>query len=108
MLQSGETVSALKTTIRDNLIVELTIVPVQGKGLMVSVMRDITEQERARSSLVHLRAETLERTQAVIKKQMRVAHEIAGLLGETTAETKVLLSELRRLMQEDSDSETTG
>ncbi|MGQ9681181.1 MAG: [Fe-Fe] hydrogenase large subunit C-terminal domain-containing protein [Anaerolineae bacterium] len=106
--QTGETVSALKTAIRDNLIVELTIVPVRGKGLMVSVMRDITEQEKARASLAHLRSETLERTQAVIKKQMRVAHEIAGLLGETTAETKVLLSELRRLMQEDSGSETTG
>ena len=107
-LREGETVSALKTPIRDNLIVELTIVPVRGKGLMVAVMRDITEQEKARASLAHLRSETLERTQAVIKKQMRVAHEIAGLLGETTAETKVLLSELRRLMQEDSGSETTG
>lgn len=106
--ETGHALTAVKTTIRADLIAELTVVPVPRKELMVAVLRDITEQERARAALGHLRAETLERTQAVIKKQMRVAHEIAGLLGETTAETKVLLSELRRLMEEDAGGETTG
>jgi uncharacterized Fe-S cluster-containing protein len=39
--------------------------------------------------------ETVEMAQKVIDKQMMVAQEIAGLLGETTAETKVTLSKLR-------------
>ena len=36
--------------------------------------------------------------QRVIDKQMRVAHEIAGLLGETTAETKVTLTKLQKIV----------
>ncbi len=108
VLRQGEMQLVQHCQLRDDLIVEMTVVPVQGKGMLVGVLRDITTRERARTAQSHLRAETLERTQAVITKQMRVAHEIAGLLGETTAETKVLLSELRRLLEKDADGEAAG
>lgn len=85
--------------LRDDLIVEETIVPVRGENLMVAILRDVTERERQRKELERIRAETLARSQEVIKQQMRVAHEIAGLLGETTAETKVLLTQLARLIE---------
>ena len=42
-----------------------------------------------------MKVETIEMAQKVIDKQMLVAQEIAGLLGETTAETKVTLTKLR-------------
>ena len=45
-----------------------------------------------------VREKTLETTDAVIKKQMRVAQEIASLLGETTAETKVALLKLKNTL----------
>jgi len=106
--ESGQPVMSEKERLRDDLIVDLAVIPVAGKGLLVAVLRDITDQERARANLAHLREETMERTQAVITKQMRVAHEIAGLLGETTAETKVLLTELRRLLEKDAGSEAAG
>lgn len=108
VLRQGQLQLAHQVQLRPDLIVEMTVVPVQGKGLLVGVLRDITGQEKARAALAHLRTETLERTQAVITKQMRVAHEIAGLLGETTAETKVLLTELRRLLEKDASGEATG
>ena len=44
---------------------------------------------------------TVEAAQMVIEKQMMVAQEIAGLLGETTAETKATLNQLKRSMLED-------
>ena len=88
---------------RGELLVEASIVLVQSNNLMVAVLRDVTERERARVELERIRAEAIERSQEVINKQMCVAHEIAGLLGETTAETKILLRQLTRLM-EDSDS----
>ena len=53
-----------------------------------------------------MRMETLSTTDDVIKKQMRVAQEIASLLGETTAETKVALLKLKKtLMQEEEERE---
>lgn len=87
------------------LIVEKTIVPVAGPStqgghqLMLAIFRDVTEREQQRHELETLRTETLQRTQEVITKQMRVAHEIAGLLGETTAETKVVLTQLSKLLR---------
>jgi len=86
--------------LRDDLTVDQSIVPVGGENLMVAILRDVTESEHQREELERIRSETLNRTQEVINKQMRVAHEIAGLLGETTAETKTLLARLARLMQE--------
>jgi PAS domain S-box-containing protein len=88
-----------------DLIVEKTIVPVAGPSgkrnshnLMLAIFRDVTEREQQRQDLETLRAETVQRTQEVISRQMRVAHEIAGLLGETTAETKVVLTQLTKLL----------
>ena len=44
--------------------------------------------------------------QRVIDKQMMVAQEIAGLLGETTAETKVTLTKLRDSILFDGEEES--
>ena len=46
------------------------------------------------------KAETINKAHQVIHQQMRVAQEIAGLLGETTAETKAALFELIKLAGE--------
>lgn len=51
-----------------------------------------------------MRAETLEKAQEVINKQMRVAQEIAGLLGEVTADSKMLLLNLIKLVQGEEES----
>jgi uncharacterized Fe-S cluster-containing protein len=59
---------------------------------------DITVNELKKEELEKVKKETLIRTQEVIDKQMRVAQEIAGLLGETTAETKMSLKSLRDLL----------
>jgi PAS domain S-box-containing protein len=92
---------------KGEIVVEETVVPVlgpsaagdpEGRSLMVAILRDVTAREQEQRELELIRAETLRRTQEVIGRQMRVAHEIAGLLGETTAETKVVLSQLTRLL----------
>ena len=43
--------------------------------------------------------------QTVINKQMTVVQEIGRLLGETTAETKVILSRVKNLINEDNSSD---
>ena len=64
----------------------------------VGIFTDITEAESNRKELDRVKAETLVTCQQVIEKQMRVAQEIASLLGETTAETKVGLNKLKTLV----------
>lgn len=65
---------------------------------ILSVMTDITQSEKSRQELAKVKEKTLMTCQEVINKQMRVAQEIASLLGETTAETKVNLNRLKEIV----------
>ena len=86
--------------IRPDLIVEQSVVPVHGQSLMVAILRDVTDQRKQHQELEHIRRESLARTREVVRNQMLVAHEIAQLLGETTAESRVALSRLAKLLEE--------
>jgi DNA-binding response OmpR family regulator/HAMP domain-containing protein len=70
------------------------------EDLRVLMLLDITETVMKDQQADVLKAETINKAQQVIHQQMRVAQEIAGLLGETTAETKAALYELMKLARE--------
>ena len=72
-----------------------SIVYIESIESVLVTYQDITKEEKAKLQHYNLKMETVEMAQKVIDKQMMVAQEIAGLLGETTAETKVTLSKLR-------------
>jgi transcriptional regulator with PAS, ATPase and Fis domain len=98
---SGKPALGRRTRYRDDLVVAESVVPAEGMNLIVGIMHDVTYEEEQEAELTRLRESAIAQAQEVIHKQMRVAHEIASLLGETTAETKVQLSRLINLMQED-------
>ncbi len=75
------------------------IVYLEKHSIILVTMDDIMEEERNKIELMNVRENTLNAAQDVIEKQMRVAHEIASLLGETTAETKVTLTKLKKFIQ---------
>lgn len=77
------------------------LVSVPEQEMLLGIFVDVADEVRRQQELAQLKEATLTRAQEVIDKQMRVAQEIAGLLGETTAETKVLLTKLIKLMQDD-------
>ncbi|UCE99745.1 MAG: PAS domain-containing protein [Planctomycetota bacterium] len=77
------------------------IFPIEGENLYCGIFIDISEEEKARKDFLDLQAQTLKRAQEVISRQMQTAQEIASLLGETTAETKVLLMKLMSLYQKE-------
>ena len=72
-----------------------SIIYIESLESVLVTYQDITREEKAKEQHYNLKMETVEMAQKVIDKQMMVAQEIAGLLGETTAETKVTLSKLR-------------
>ncbi|MBO8136833.1 MAG: 4Fe-4S dicluster domain-containing protein [Desulfotomaculum sp.] len=77
------------------------IFPVQPENLVVGIFIDITEEKRQREQFELIKNQTIVQAQEVIEKQMKVAQEIAGLLGEATAESKIQLSRLIKLMRKD-------
>ena len=55
----------------------------------------MTAEAKERESREAMSRTTMEITDKVIEKQMRAVQEIASLLGETTAETKIALTKLK-------------
>lgn len=74
------------------------IMKIEDLKLYVGIFTDITEVENSREELMRVKERTLETCQKVIDNQMRVAQEIASLLGETTAETKIGLNKLKKIV----------
>ena len=68
---------------------------IKNNSILVAIMTDITSNEKNKEELEIVKEETLNICQKVIDKQMRVAQNIASILGETTAETKVNLNRLK-------------
>jgi len=77
------------------------IFPIEGEDLYCGIFIDISEEEKARKDFLELKEQTLKRAQEVISRHMQTVQEIARLLGETTAETKVLLTKLISLYKEE-------
>lgn len=75
------------------------------KNLYMAIFEDITEQEKKRLELETMKQETLEKANQVINNQMMVAQQIAGLLGETTAETKITLLNLIKQFEREKELE---
>lgn len=70
-------------------------------GNLICVMRDITNEEAERRKKDELREQTVSIADKVVEKQMRVVQEIASLLGETTAETKIALTKLKESIKDE-------
>lgn len=98
---TGRPVMGKARRLREDIVAEQNIVRVEGQPLMIAIIRDLSRREKEREKYKSIRKETLERTREVVSKQMRVAHEIAHLLGETTAESKATFIHLAKLLEEE-------
>lgn len=84
-----------------DMIASEMVFPVADEGIIIGIYININEEVLRQQKQLNVKSETLGKARQVIDKQMRVAQEIAGLLGETTAETKVLLTRLISLYDEE-------
>ena len=75
--------------------IEQTIVPAEDGRMLLGIIRDITREEESRRQREEISRQTVEVADKVVDKQMRIVQEIASLLGETAAETKIALSKLK-------------
>jgi len=85
------------------LIVYERIIYLPKNKILFGILNDITDDELKKEQIVNFKMNTLETADKVIEKQMRVAQEIAGLLGETTAETKAALLKLKKVVLEENE-----
>lgn len=82
---------------------EITCIKVDIGANYIIFIKDITAGMEQKAEMQKMREETLKTTQEVIDNQMRVAQEIASLLGETTGQTKVALTKLKKTISSGGD-----
>ena len=93
---SGRSVRNQKTYLAEyKKYVEQTVVYDQDSRMLIGIMRDITDDEADREKKARINKQTVEVADTVVEKQMRIVQEIASLLGETAAETKIALTKLK-------------
>ncbi len=81
--------------------VEQSVIYDKDSHLLVSIMRDVTDEETQREKKENISRQTIEVADKVVDKQMRIVQEIASLLGETAAETKIALAKLKESIQDE-------
>lgn len=95
-IDSGHRVENKRTYLADyDKYVEKTIIPDKDYHIIICILRDVTAEEREKELKERIGAETIEVADRVVEKQMRIVQEIASLLGETAAETKIALTKLK-------------
>ena len=96
VLRTGKCVMAEKVYLAEyRKFVEQTVVHDKDSHMLICIMRDITEEEHDRERKESISRQTVEVADKVVDKQMRIVQEIASLLGETAAETKIALAKLK-------------
>lgn len=102
VLSSGRSVKNTRIYLAEyERYVEETIVYDKEYRLLICIMRDITDEENAREKKESVNKKTVEIADKVVDKQMRIVQEIASLLGETAAETKIALTKLKETIADE-------
>lgn len=83
--------------------VKMLMFAIPAQKLAACVLVDMTKEEQQRRELLRIREEALRNVGLVVDKHMKVAQEIASLLGETTAETKINLLKLAAMLKQESE-----
>ena len=81
--------------------VEQSVIYDKDSHLLIGIMRDVTDEQTEREKKESISRQTVEVADKVVDKQMRIVQEIASLLGETAAETKIALAKLKESIQDE-------
>jgi len=102
VLQTGISIHNKRTYLTEyRKFVEETIIYDPEYRSLLCIMRDITSEEEQREKKDEICRSTIEVADKVVEKQMRIVQEIASLLGETAAETKIALTKLKESVQDE-------
>ncbi|MBD2424789.1 PAS domain-containing protein [Phormidium sp. FACHB-1136] len=85
-----------------DLLVNQVIFPIPDEGIIACIMADYSHQLTERRELMAIKETTIKQVNQVVDNQMKVVQEIAGLLGETTAQTKVSLLKIVQMLQHEA------
>ena len=103
-VEKNEVIHNVRIAFKDlGLWTQQTIQPLEAGVSFVAFINDITASEKQREQFNSVKRDLLNNANQVIDEQMRTAQEIASLLGETTAATKITLLNLMKEFEREKE-----
>lgn len=86
-----------------NVYLEQVFLYDKANSVVICIMKNITKEKQRKSQLMKAKTQAANMADDIVERQQRIAHEIASLLGETVAETKVAISDLKETILMDQE-----
>jgi len=100
--QNGKSIKDKRKYLAEyNKYIDETIIHDKDYRILICIMRDVTLEEKDKEKKEEISKQTIEIADKVVDKQMRIVQEIASLLGETAAETKIALTKLKESIKDE-------
>lgn len=74
-------------------------------GIVICIMKNITKEKQKQNQLMRHKTQVASMADDIVEEQLRIVHEIASLLGESAAETKVAVSELKEAVMMENEEQ---
>ena len=74
---------------------EQTFLYDRNNSIIICIMKDITQARQKKNTAMQSKMQAAAMADDIADRQLRVVHEIAALLGETAAETKIAIHDLK-------------
>jgi uncharacterized ferredoxin-like protein len=103
-MASGQEQSKKKAFLSDyNIYLNMSFQRDFASDIIVVTMEDISKEKRVHRQAMEARMQAAALADDIVDRQLRIVHEIAYLLGETAAETKVAVSDLKKTILMDEE-----
>lgn len=104
LISSGEETLTKRAYLTDyKIYLEQTYQFDKGNGVIVVTLKDITNEKAQKRQNMQAKIQAAAMADSIVDKHLRTVHEIAFLLGETAAETKAAIMDLKNTMLQDDD-----
>ena len=71
--------------------------------MILCIMKDITKERKHKDQIYHVQVEAARMADKLVEEQLKIVQQIAGLLGETAADTKVAVEKLKNTILLESE-----
>ena len=106
LIASGNTRSEKYTFLAEyNLYLKQSFFYDAASGIIICIMKNITKEKQKQNQLMRHKTQVASLADDIVEKQLRIVHEIASLLGESAAETKLAISELKDAVMMESEEQ---
>ncbi|MBU5311974.1 4Fe-4S binding protein [Tissierella carlieri] len=85
------------------LYLEQTLIYDKGNSIISCIMKDITQLRMEKNRIRQAKMDSANMADEIVEAQLRTVHEIASLLGETAAKTKLAIMDLKKTILMDDE-----